>query len=106
MCISVSLILVVLLQIMASSPPLQASASRFGSFNFVYVSSDGQDSVEIGLNQLTPSSITRVFSVSHQKLVWPGRPFLIMLSFIMKTTKWRRGNGLAGQTQYRRVVPA
>ena len=30
----------------------------------VYVSSDGQDSVEIGLDQLTPSSVARVFSVS------------------------------------------
>ena len=52
-------------QIMASTST--SGTSRLGSFTSVFVSSDGQNSVEIGLDQLTPSSIARVFSVSHEK---------------------------------------
>ena len=57
---------------MASTSSQQASiASRFGSLNSVYVSSDGQDSVEISLDQLTPAAIARVFSVSFgMAIVW------------------------------------
>ena len=51
----------------ASSPnSVQAGASRFGSYSSVYVSSDGQDPVEISLDQLTPSSLARVFGVSSR----------------------------------------
>ena len=60
---------------MPRSPPpaLQANASRFQSFNSVNVSSDGHDSVEIGLDQLTPSSVARVFSVSPLMVTISGQ---------------------------------
>ena len=60
------------------SPPLAlqangSNASRFQSFNSINVSSDGHDSVEIDLDQLTPSSVARVFSTCGDN-IWPAQP--------------------------------
>ena len=48
------------------------ASSRFSLGDNVRVSREGQQAVELEVAQLTPSSVARVFSVSHINFIRPN----------------------------------